>query len=59
MVKVLFAEQHARGVFDRELHDKLLGEVIGTNPAARGLTLVNTLAQERARELLETADAYF
>ncbi len=59
MVKVLFAEQHARGVFDRELHDKLLVEVVGTNPTASGLTLVNTLAQERARELLETADAYF
>ena len=59
MVKVLFAEQYARGVFDRELHDKLLAEVLGTNPEVDGLTLINTLAQSRAQELLETADEYF
>lgn len=59
MVKVLFAEQHARAVFDRELHDNLLVEVLGTNPEASGLTLINTIAQSRAKELMESADAYF
>ena len=59
MVKVLYAEQYARAQFDRELHDKLLAEVLRTNPQVSGLTLTNTLAQERAKALMETADAYF
>jgi len=59
MVKVLFAEQYARPQFDRALHDKLLNEVLSTNPRVRGLTLTNTVAQERAKALMETADAYF
>ena len=59
MVKVFYAEQYARTQFDRPLHDKLLSEVLSTNPKVRGLTLTNTLAQERARALMETADAYF
>lgn len=59
MVKVLFAEQYARAQFDRDLHDKLLAEVLRTNPKVSGLTLTNTLAQERAKALMETADAYF
>jgi hypothetical protein len=59
MAKVLYAEQYARLVFDRELHDGLLREVLEAEPASRGLTLSNTLAQERARALLESGDEYF
>lgn len=59
MTKVMFADQYARLLFDRELHDKLLGEVMDSDPAEPGLTLINTVAQRRAQELLETADAYF
>ncbi|MBE0616660.1 MAG: TRAP transporter TatT component family protein [Proteobacteria bacterium] len=57
--KVLFAKHYARLVFDRTLHDRLLGEVLAADPQAPGLTLANTLAQREARTLLGSADAYF
>ncbi len=57
--KVLFARQYARLVFDRELHDRLLNEVINADPKATGFTLSNVLAQEEAHELLADADEYF
>lgn len=57
--KVFFAQQYARLVFDRELHDKLLSEVVGADPESDGLTLINLIAQEQARELLASADDYF
>lgn len=57
--KVLFAKQYARLVFDRELHDRLLTEVTQANPQAEGLTLSNTLAQQQAVTLLESANDYF
>lgn len=59
MAKVLYAEQYARLVFDRPLHDRLLGEVVAAAPEAPGLTLSNTLAQDQARVLLADADEYF
>jgi hypothetical protein len=59
MTKVMFADQYARLLFDRELHDKLLSEVMASDPSEPGLTLINTVAQRRAQELLDTADAYF
>ena len=59
MTKVMFADQYARLLFDRELHDQLLEEVLAADPAVPGLTLINTVAQRRARELLDSADAYF
>jgi hypothetical protein len=58
-IKVDFARYYARTLYDRELHDKLLNEVIDADPVQRGLTLFNTLAQEDARELLASADDYF
>lgn len=59
MAKTLFAEYYARLLFDRDLHDRLLTEVLAADPVAPGLTLANTLAQARARELKESADAFF
>ena len=59
MTKVMFADQYARLLFDRELHDQLLTEVMSSDPVEPGLTLINTVAQRRAQELLDTADAYF
>lgn len=59
MAKVLFARHYARLVFDRELHDRLLGEVLAADPEVPGLTLSNVLAQQEARSLLDRADAYF
>ena len=57
--KVLFAEYYARMVFDQELHDDTLNEVIHADPVAEGLTLQNRIAQIRARELLEESSDYF
>jgi len=59
LAKVLFAERYARLVFDRDLHDRLLTEVLETEPHAPGLTLLNLLAKEQARALLASADDYF
>jgi len=59
MAKVMFAKLYARMIFDRDLHDRLLKEVLDTNPAAPGYTLVNTYAQKQARQLLENAEDYF
>ncbi len=59
LAKVFFAESYARLVFDRALHDRLLQEVLAAAPTAPGLTLMNTIAQERAGELLASADDYF
>ena len=59
MAKVMYAEKYARLVFDKELHNRLLQEVLQTDPAVPGLTLMNTLAQKQAKALLATADDYF
>jgi hypothetical protein len=59
MAKVAYAKQVARLVLDRELHDRLLNEVIGADPRAPGLTLANTYAREEARALLKSGDEYF
>ncbi len=59
MAKVFFARSYARLIFDRELHDELLIEVVEADPVAPGFTLSNTLAQEQAEELLLDADEYF
>lgn len=57
--KVALAENYARLVFDRELHDAVLQDVIAAAPEEPGLTLMNVLAQRRARALLASADDYF
>lgn len=59
MARVLDAEYCARLLFDQDRHDRLLAEVLAADPVAPGLTLVNTLAQRRARELQESAKDYF
>lgn len=57
--KTLYAEFYARLLFDQELHDRLLNEVLAADPVAPGFTLTNTLAQDRARKLLESGKDYF
>lgn len=59
MARVLDAEYCARLLFDQERHDALLAQALQADPAAPGLTLVNTLAQRRARELQQSAKDYF
>lgn len=57
--KVDYAARYARLIYDRELHDRLLQEVLQADPRERDLTLTNILAQQRARELLQSAGDYF
>ena len=59
MTKVLLAKEYARLVFDRELHDRLLREVIDADPNVPGLVLLNSMAQAQARILLAESDEYF
>lgn len=59
MVKVMYARQYARLMFDRTLHNRLLNEVLAADPDVPGYALANTLAQEQAKELLKSADDYF
>ena len=58
-IKVDCARYYARTLYDRELHDRLLNEVLSTDPVHEGFTLFNTLAQKEAQELLDSADDYF
>lgn len=59
MAKVEFARNYARLVFDQELHDRLLNEVLLASPDEPGLTLSNVLAQQQARRLLDSSRDYF
>lgn len=59
LTKVMYAERYARLVFDRELHDSLLEDVVAADPMEPGLTLINVMAQQQAAQLLESADDYF
>jgi hypothetical protein len=57
--KVEYARGYARTLYERELHDQLLNEVMAADPEVPGFTLTNVLAQRDAVELLATADDYF
>ena len=59
IVKVEYAKRYARMVFDQELHDRLLNDVLTANAVVNGYTLSNILAQRQARELLKTSVDYF
>lgn len=59
MIKVHYAQRYARLVFDQKLHDRLLREVINGETHAPRLTLVNTLAKIKAKELLKSGKEYF
>ena len=59
IAKVIYAEKYARLVFDQDLHDRLLNEVLKTEPRKRGFTLTNMLAQQQAKALLISGKDYF
>jgi len=59
MARVLYAKKYARPMFDRELHDRLLKEVLALPAEIAGYTLINTLAKEQAQKLLDSGDDYF
>jgi hypothetical protein len=58
-INVDYARYYARTLYDRELHDQLLADVISADAEQDGYTLFNTLAQLEAQELLDAADEYF
>lgn len=58
-IKVEFARGYARLVYDRELHDRLLNEVMSADVKQPGYTLFNIMAQAQAQVLLDAADDYF
>jgi hypothetical protein len=57
MIKVKYARHYARLVFNQELHDRLLKEVLEADPQTPKLTLSNVMAQDEAKKL--KADDYF
>ncbi len=59
MAKLLYAEKYARLVFDKELHDRLLEEVIDSKIENDEMTLINSIAQLKAKRLLAQSDEYF
>jgi hypothetical protein len=58
-IKVEYARGYARLLYDRELHDRLLNEVLAADVEQDDLTLFNILAQQQAEALLSGADDYF
>jgi len=58
-IKVEYARRYARLVFDQDLHDRLLTEVLNTPAEAPGFTLFNVLAKQEAQTLLATSKEYF
>lgn len=57
--KVEFARSYARLLYERELHDRLLTEVLEAPVEADGFTLFNVLAKRQAEALLASAEDYF
>lgn len=58
-VKVALARNYARILYDRDLHDRILREVLQADPNVPGLFLSNTIAQQEAQQLLDESDSYF
>lgn len=59
MAKVFYAQFYARLMFDQELHDNLLKEVLAAETTAPNLTLINTLAKRQAEQLLAGSADFF
>ena len=59
MIKVLMAEHYSRTIFDQELHDLLLTSVLEGEVEYPGYTLINSLAQQRAVQLLSESGEFF
>ncbi len=58
-IKVEYARRYARLVFDQELHDRLLTEVLNAPADAPLYTLFNVLAKQDAQALLASSKEYF
>ncbi len=57
--KFEYARSYARPLYKRELHDRLLNEVMEADPIVPGYTMTNILAQRDAAKLLASGDDYF
>ena len=57
--KVAYAEGYAKLLYEKELHDRLVSEVLNASPHVDGYTLMNVLAQEDALRLQAESDDYF
>jgi hypothetical protein len=58
-IKVEYARRYARLVFDQELHDRLLTEVLDAPAEEPRFTLFNVLAKQEAQTLLASSKEYF
>ena len=58
-IKVEYARRYARMMFEQDLHDRLLTEVLAAPAEAPGLTLFNVLAKQEAEQLLASSREYF
>jgi len=59
MAMLLYAERYARLIFDRELHDRLLNELVNAESSQSDLALIDAMAKVKAKKLLANADDYF
>ncbi|MDH3342646.1 MAG: TRAP transporter TatT component family protein [Gammaproteobacteria bacterium] len=59
MALLMYAEKYARLLFDRELHDKLLNELLAVDIRDSKTLLIDTIARTRAKKLLADAEDYF
>lgn len=57
--RLMYATRYARMMFDRELFERQLRQVIEADPVASDMTLLNMLARKQARQALAEADDYF
>lgn len=59
MAKVLYAEYYARLTFNKSLHEKLIADVLTAKGYQTNLTLLNTLAKQKAIALKASSEDYF
>lgn len=59
MALLAYAEQYARLMFDRKLHDRLLNELLAIDIRQSYTMLFDTIARAKAKKLLANADNYF
>ena len=59
LAQVTFAEFYARYAFDQELFETTLKRVVEASPSVPAFTLMNAVAQKRARVLLDQVDELF
>ncbi|MCJ8315131.1 MAG: hypothetical protein HRU38_21900 [Saccharospirillaceae bacterium] len=59
IAKVIYADSYGRLMFEQELHDRLLNEVLEADSEFHGLTLQNEYAKTEAKRLLASSYDYF